>query len=157
MNIYHFDPTLAPEGKTTATVLINTWKDEYWQELVEKDPAAYKKVKKEIGKKVLNILDQKYPGFSQAVEEMDISTPHTVKRYTGNWHGSYEGFAPTPSALMTKVPKEVPGLENCYMIGQWTEPGGGIPSAALDGRNLARKLCKKDNKEFIGDIKEKVQ
>jgi len=149
--VYHFDPTLAPEGKTPVTVLLNTWKDEYWQELAEEVPERYKKEKKRIGEDVLNILEERFPGFSEAVEQIDISTPHTVKRYTNNWHGSYEGFAPTPEALMTKLPKEIPGLDNCYMIGQWTEPGGGIPSAALNGRNITRKLCKKDNKEFFSN------
>ncbi|WP_027340818.1 phytoene desaturase family protein [Halonatronum saccharophilum] len=153
LNVYNFDPTLAPEGKTTVTVLINTWKDQYWQELAEKDYGEYKTIKADLSDKVLNIIDEKFPGFSSTVEKVDVSTPHTVKRYTGNWQGSYEGFAPTPVALMKKLPKEVPELNSCYMIGQWTEPGGGIPSAALDGRNLARRLCKRDKKEFISSRK----
>jgi hypothetical protein len=36
------------------------------------------------------------------------------------------------------------------MIGQWTTAGGGIPTAAVDGRNLAYDLCRKDGKTFIG-------
>lgn len=152
LNVYNFDPTLAPEGKTAVTVLLNTWKDAYWQGLAKKDPDAYKKTKSQIGDEVLKILDNKFPGFSSAVEEIDISTPHTVQRYTGNWHGSYEGFAPTPASMMKKMPKEVPGLNNCHMIGHWTEPGGGIPPAALDGRTLTRNLCKRDNKQFITSI-----
>ncbi|MFW5985846.1 MAG: phytoene desaturase family protein [Halanaerobiales bacterium] len=148
VNVYNFDPALAPEGKTPVTVLINTWEDNYWNDLAEQDPAAYEKTKSQVGEEVLRILDDRFPGFEEAVEEIDISTPHTVQRYTGNWHGSFEGFAPTPEALMKKLPKEVPGLKNCHMIGQWTDPGGGIPPAALDGRNLARKLCKRDNREF---------
>ncbi|MCC5910766.1 MAG: NAD(P)/FAD-dependent oxidoreductase [Clostridiaceae bacterium] len=150
LNVYHFDPTLAPTGKTSVTVLINTWNGDYWKDLAKKDPKAYKEIKSQIAENVLNILDDKFPGFKSAVEVINISTPHTVQRYTGNWHGSYEGFAATPAALMTKLPKEVIGLKNCHMIGHWTEPGGGIPPAALDGRNLARKLCKRDSKQFIG-------
>ena len=152
LRVYHYDPTLAPEGKTAVTVMLNTWKDTYWENLAQEDFEVYKEAKSKIGDKVLGILDDKFPGFSSAVEEIDISTPHTVKRYTGNWHGSYEGFAPTPEALMTNLPKEVPELDNCYMIGHWTEPGGGIPPAALDGRNLARKLCERDSKQFRTSI-----
>ncbi|MGM0445695.1 MAG: phytoene desaturase family protein [Bacillota bacterium] len=152
LNIYNFDPTLAPAGKTTVSVLINTWEDEYWENLKKSDPELYKKTKVELAEKVLDIINNKIPGFKEKVETIDISTPYTVKRYTNNWHGSYEGFAPTPKSLTSKFPKEIKGLENFNMIGQWTEPGGGIPTAALDGRNLARKLCKKDKKAFYSKI-----
>jgi len=152
LNIYNFDPTLAPAGKTTATVIINTWETNYWEQLAEKDFEQYNKIKAEIAEKVLEIINNRIDGFSSAVEKIDVSTPYTVKRYTSNWQGSYEGFAPTPAALMKKMPKEIKGLDNFQMIGQWTEPGGGIPSAALDGRNLCKKLCKEDKIDFNAAI-----
>jgi hypothetical protein len=34
------------------------------------------------------------------------------------------------------------------MIGQWTTPGGGLPTAAKDGRDIAIKLCKEDGRIF---------
>jgi phytoene dehydrogenase-like protein len=154
VNIYNFDPTLAPNGKTAVTVILNTWNDSYWRDLASREPGQYKKTKEKIAETILSILDSRFPGFSQAVEETDVSTPHSVQRYTHNWRGSYEGFAPTPSALMASLPKEVPGLGNCHMVGQWTSPGGGLPPAGLDGRNLAIKLCKKDNKPFKTTIPE---
>ncbi|MFN2340719.1 MAG: phytoene desaturase family protein [Halanaerobium sp.] len=148
LNIYNFDPTLAPAGKTTVTVIINTWKTDYWEQLAKNDYQQYNKIKEDIAEKVLEILDSRIDNFSSAVEKIDVSTPHTVKRYTSNWQGSYEGFAPTPAALMKKLPKEIKGFDNFQMIGQWTEAGGGIPAAALDGRNLCQKLCKKDKIDF---------
>jgi len=41
------------------------------------------------------------------------------------------------------------GLKNFYMAGQWVEPGGGLPSAILSGRNVTQIICKKDKKKFI--------
>jgi phytoene dehydrogenase-like protein len=149
VNIYNFDPLMAPGGKTSVTVILNTWKDSYWKKLATEDPAKYKDTKSQIAEKVLQILDTRFPDFSRAVEKTDVSTPHSVIRYTNNWHGSYEGFAPTPASLMNKLPKEVPGLARCHMVGQWTAPGGGLPPAGMDGRNLAIKLCKRDKKPFI--------
>jgi phytoene dehydrogenase-like protein len=148
LNIYNFDPRLAPAGKTAVTALINTWETDYWQELAENNYPKYKEEKEKIGKEVLKIIDSRIENFSSAVEKIDVSTPHTVKRYTSNWQGSYEGFAPTPASLMKKLPKEIKGLANFYMIGQWTEPGGGIPSAALDGRNVCKKICQKEKTKF---------
>ncbi len=44
--------------------------------------------------------------------------------------------------------KTLPGLENFYMIGQWVEPGGGLPTALRSGRCVAQVICKKDKKNF---------
>ena len=38
--------------------------------------------------------------------------------------------------------------EFAKMVGQWVEPGGGLPAVALSGRNLAQIICKKDKKKF---------
>lgn len=149
LRIYNFDPTLAPEGKTVLTGLFFTWNYSFWQEMKEKDPARYQELKNELADQVMEILEKRIPGFREAVEIIDVSTPYTVHRYTGNWQGSFEGFAPTPETLGKDVPKELPGLSNFYMLGQWTEPGGGLPPAALGGRNLAREFCVRDGKEFV--------
>lgn len=148
--VYNFDPTLAPEGKTILTVILNTWNDQYWSDLAKNNRSKYNNTKEEIRELILEQVTSHFPDIKDSIGVVDVSTPHTVKRYTNNWHGSYEGFAVTPKALMSKLPKEVPGLKNFYMIGQWTTPGGGIPPAALDGRNIAIQLCKKDRKRFIG-------
>ena len=50
---------------------------------------------------------------------------------------------------MKKMSKTLPGLENFYMAGQWVEPGGGMPTAALSGRNAIQIICKKDRKTFV--------
>ncbi|KMQ52780.1 Carotenoid cis-trans isomerase [Chitinispirillum alkaliphilum] len=148
LTIYNFDPTLAPEGKTVITALINTWNDLYWRELAQSDRKKYEQVKKEIEERVLDIIEKKLGSIREFIEVSDVSTPHTVHRYTGNWRGSYEGFGITPETFSAKLPKTLPGLSNFFMIGQWTTPGGGLPPAAKDGRDLAQKICKLDKKKF---------
>ena len=44
--------------------------------------------------------------------------------------------------------KELPGLKNFYMIGQWVESGGGLPPALMSGRGVAQIICKRDHKRF---------
>jgi phytoene dehydrogenase-like protein len=44
--------------------------------------------------------------------------------------------------------KTLPDRHNCYMVGQWVEPGGGLPPAATSGRGIAQILCKRDGKKF---------
>ena len=53
---------------------------------------------------------------------------------------------------MARIKYTLPGLDNFYMVGQWVQPGGGIPSGAMTGRNVTQIICKKDNKKFMTTI-----
>jgi phytoene dehydrogenase-like protein len=78
----------------------------------------------------------------------DIATPVTFHRYTGNWQGSYEGWLLTPRNITLQMKKNLPGLQNFYMIGQWVQPGGGLPSGLMTGYHVIQILCKLDKKRF---------
>jgi phytoene dehydrogenase-like protein len=147
--IYNFDPTLAPEGKTTIVVRIPT-EYEYWARLRENDE-AYKAEKEKIADRIVAILDKRFPGLASDVEMRDVASPTTFVRYTGNWKGSYEGWQVTPSTWrFGKIMKKtLPGLSNFYMAGHWVEPGGGLPPAAMSGRNAIQMICKREKKTFV--------
>lgn len=148
VNVYHYDPTLSPSGKTLITVLINTWEGKKWEDLFQHDKETYEKEKQRIAQEVIDRLDGLVGHIADSIDMVDISTPHSVIRYTGNWQGSFEGFAPTKATLSKTLPKTLVGLKNFAMIGQWTTPGGGLPTAAKDGRDIAIQLCKEDGKPF---------
>jgi len=147
--IYNFDPTLAPAGKTLVTILIPTNYD-YWSALSQNE-ARYKAEKEELADEVIGILERRFPGLASQVEMRDVASPTTFVRYTGNWKGSFEGWQVTPSTwtLGKIMKKTLPGLENFYMAGHWVEPGGGIPAAAMSGRNIIQIVCKKEKKKFV--------
>jgi phytoene dehydrogenase-like protein len=147
--IYNFDPTLAPEGKTCVNVMFESFGFEYWTNLREHDRPQYKKEKQLIADRVIQVLDEKIGNIKENVEVIDVATPATYIRYTNNWRGSYEGWLPAPGALMMNIKKELPGLNNFYMIGQWVEPGGGLPNTIRSGRNVTQIICKRDKKEFV--------
>ena len=147
MQAYNFDPHLAPEGKTVVVVALNSDYDR-WKEL-RRDPERYRAEKEAVADGVLRALEQRLPGVRAKVEMRDVATPVTWERYTGNWRGSYEGWLPTAKTLRLRMSKTLPGLEDFYMIGQWTTPGGGLPPAVSSGRHLAPILCKKDGREFV--------
>jgi len=146
--IYNFDPTLAPEGKTLVTALIPT-DYEYWSALRPNDE-RYKAEKEKVADSVIAILDKRFPGLASQLEMRDVASPTTFVRYTGNWKGSFEGWQVTPKTwnLGQVMKKTLPGLENFYMAGHWVEPGGGIPAAAMSGRNVIQILCKKERMKF---------
>lgn len=143
---YCFDPTLCPENKSVLTITFQTnfkfWKNMYSNE------EFYKKEKDKIAFTVIDKLENHYKGIKEKIEVVDVSTPMTYERYTGNWQGTYEGWLLTNNTMNLKMKKTLPGLKNFYMIGQWVEPGGGIPPAALSGRNVIQIICRNDSKKF---------
>jgi len=148
LRLFNFDPNFAPPGKTSASIMIETHNDEYWTRLAERDPAAYAAEKKAVIASVIAAVDRKIPGFSSWVEVADLATPKTFIRFTNNWHGSYEGWLPTSVSFGKKFPRTIEGLEGFEMVGQWVNPGGGLPPCGIDGRKLAKKLCKKEGRRF---------
>jgi len=144
--IANFDPTLAPQGKSIITLMIET-EYEYWKSL-RADTARYKAEKQAAADTVIGLLDKRFPGLAGQVEMIDVSTPVTFERYTGNWQGSYEGWLITPKTQRLIMKKTLPGLDNFYMVGQWVSPGGGLPTGAMTGREVAQLLCHRDEKKF---------
>ena len=149
IHIYNHDPAMAPEGKTSIIIILNS-EYNYWKKLAE-DINAYKSKKEEIASKITMILEQRYPDISKKIEVIDVATPLTFERYTGNWQGSFEGWLITPAnsyVFMKPMSQQLPGLDNFYMCGQWTEPGGGLPTGIMAGQRLIRKICKEDHRKF---------
>jgi phytoene dehydrogenase-like protein len=47
------------------------------------------------------------------------------------------------------MPIVLPGLSNFYMAGQWVNPGGGLPPAAMSGKKVIKEICKREEKKFV--------
>jgi phytoene dehydrogenase-like protein len=148
LDIYSYDPTFAPLGKTALVAFLYADYD-YWQKLRLEDRDQYKQEKEKVADQVIAFLDTRFPGLATQVEMRDVATPATWERYTGNWRGSWEGWMLTSKVFMTRMSKELPGLKNFYMVGQWVEPGGGTPAVAASGRNAIQIICRRDRKRFI--------
>jgi phytoene dehydrogenase-like protein len=149
VHIYNQDKTLAPAGKTVMTVMLSS-DYSYWKKLSE-DRDAYNRKKEETGKILQDLLEQRFPGISSQIEMMNIATPMTFERYTGNWKGCFEGWLITPlnaNVMMKPMSQTLPGLNDFYMCGQWVEPGGGLPTGVMSGRRLMKKICREDGRKF---------
>jgi phytoene dehydrogenase-like protein len=148
---YSYDPTLAPAGKTVVEVMFPS-NIAYWRPLAE-DPERYEAEKKQVAISVMEQIEKIYPGFTGQVEVVDVATPLTYERYTGNWQGSMEGWMITThnvgSVATGGMKKTLPGLKDFYMIGQWVEPGGGVPTGALSARSILQIICHNDKKSFV--------
>lgn len=150
IEIFNFDQTLAPSGKTVIKVNFNSNYD-YWKEL-SANPENYHVHKHQLADTVAEKLEKRFPGFMAQIEAVDVVTPVSVE----HWTGGFRGFAqpwPAPAELAKEINKNgvsrtLPGLQNFYMVGQWAAGTFGISTVCLMGRNLMRELCKKENKGF---------
>lgn len=138
---FDFDKDAAPGGKSSVMVMLGAPLD-YWQNLRDTDHEEYKKRKQLLAGDIAAALEERIPGFKDAIRVMDVATPATYMHLTNVYRGSYEGFAPIPSLVARNIQKTVPGLKNLYLCGQWTTPGGGICTAVNDGRIIANKIAK---------------
>jgi phytoene dehydrogenase-like protein len=148
LRVFNYDPTLAPAGKTALGVTLGA--DWAWWSQQDRRSESYKQEKARIASQVVAALDRRFPGLASQVEVVDVATPLTLQRYTGNWKGSFEGWAPTveEGGMRLTMKSTLPGLDNFWMVGQWVSPGGGVPSGLMTGRNLAQVLCKRDGLVF---------
>ncbi|MDD1712660.1 MAG: NAD(P)/FAD-dependent oxidoreductase [Methanoregulaceae archaeon] len=146
MNHSH-DPTLAPPGKAVLSLFFET-DYAYWEQ-VPYQTDAYREEKDRIGTQILDAMEEFYPGIRDNVEIIDIATPHTFVRYTGNWKGSYEGWLWTKESMNLTLPQVLPGLRSFYLAGQWVAPGGGLPGAALSARKAVQLICKAEGRRFV--------
>ena len=147
VRIQNYDPTLAPRGHSVIYMILETGY-EYWKDLYAEDRERYDAEKQELALRVIRRLEKRYPGLEADVEMVDVATPVTFESYTGNWRASWEGWLPTPDNLMARMSRTLPGLENFYMVGQWVQPGGGLPSGVMTGREVVGMICKQDGRRF---------
>ncbi|MBN1464853.1 NAD(P)/FAD-dependent oxidoreductase [candidate division KSB1 bacterium] len=143
-----FDKGTAPASKTALEVWYATDYD-YWQNIA-KDRIAYEAEKARIAEETADALEKRWPGFRSRIEMTDVPTPVTYARYTSNWQGSPDGwYITTENMMKQRMRRTLPGLENLYMVGQWTAPFTGTVMAALSGRQLIQILCRKERRPFI--------
>jgi phytoene dehydrogenase-like protein len=150
---YCFDKTLAPEGKSVLECSFMVEDYEHWENLAQ-DRKAYDHEKEKIAVRVANELERRYTGFKKALEVVDVVTPMTYVRYTGNWKGTFMTWVIPPDKVKKyrMVKKTVPGLDNFWLSGMWVMPPGGVPTGAMTSRDIIQLMCKKDKKAFKTSI-----
>ncbi|WP_373524761.1 phytoene desaturase family protein [Nostoc sp.] len=149
---YCFDPSLAPLGKSVLIVVLTTNYD-YWQRIYGR--SIYDAEEIQESQILIDLLERFYPGIRSDIEFVDVATPLTYERYTGNWQGSSCGWLLTKQTLPLSIkglPKTLPKLRNFYSIGQWVEPGGSVPVVAMSGRNVIQQICLEDKRVFRAKI-----
>jgi all-trans-retinol 13,14-reductase len=80
------------------------------------------------------------PGLSSMIDVIEIGTPLTNRRYTGNPEGAIYGYEQSlANAFMTRLPNTTP-FKGLYLASAWTNPGGGYQPCLQSGTTAAQRL-----------------
>ena len=123
------------KGVLTMTYIDNY---DYWKD----DKEEYKKQKIEITKKMVERLCKYYPKIREHIVVLELGTPKTMERYTGNPKGAVYGYTQTVKQAGKFRFKNQTSIENLSFVGAWTSPGGGYEGSISGGITEAIRISK---------------
>ena len=135
------DKTLAPAGKGTLTCLTtaNIAYGERWKtgpnDARGPEYAEFKQGYADV--LIDRVAAALSPELRAHIDLVDVATPITHRRYTGNRDGSIMGGRPTRANMRNKIAHYKTPVENLLLSGHWAEYGGGVPAAVRAGSNAA--------------------
>lgn len=148
MQIYGFDPSMAPKGKGVIKAeLVSSYS--YWKKLAE-NRADYEAEKQKVTKQVVAILEKHFPGITNQIEVTDVPTLLTWEHFMGGTHGFCNGPSKNfgLGSFLHTSGNTVPGLENFYFAGVWATSMGATFMNALSGKKAVEAICKKEKIKF---------
>ncbi len=129
------DEEFSPPG--TASVVITTLA--YAKPWLKLSPSEYIKTKNLLAERFISLAEKIAPGLRQHIEVMEVATPITNIRYTGNPGGSIIGFDENYQGTgQDHLPNRGP-LDGLYFAGAWVNIGGGFETCIVSGYMAARE------------------
>ncbi|MDD5428139.1 MAG: NAD(P)/FAD-dependent oxidoreductase [Candidatus Omnitrophica bacterium] len=130
-----YDESAAPKNMSAMEVF------QIWDFPGKSGAADYKKYKKEIERKMLEKVVGIIPDIKDSLVVIDSATPVTIERYTANRNGAAYGWAMTPGQYdRNDIMSDGLADAGIYLVGHWTNPGGGVLAAAISGYSVSRKM-----------------
>lgn len=143
-NVIHhtaMDPSLAPPGKSIIATIRGEY-DDNWKDLSEEEYRAKKEV---LTEEIISSLNERYPGLRDHIEVIEVATPNTMKRFTNNHTGAFNGFALSVDRVKMfdgGIPFETP-VKGLYLANAWAGAvGGGFAGSVPVGFTLAQSISR---------------
>ncbi|MGM0505315.1 MAG: phytoene desaturase family protein [Bacteroidota bacterium] len=148
------DKSLIPKGKGLITLYMPAYLDYKNNWLTEKKSEghfirtdSYKKLKQEIAEILIQRVEEKLSiDIKSHILFIDVSTPITYLRYTGNKNGTMMGARPGKENMKAGIAHYQTPIKNLLLGGHWADLGGGVPICVKSAANAVLLLLKKENK-----------
>jgi all-trans-retinol 13,14-reductase len=137
------DPSAAKKGKFMLS-LVQLHPFNYWTKYQNAYDAGnkeeYNKEKDRLAGALIKRAEKIIPTISKHIEVIEIATPLTLKRFTGNPKGACYGWANTvkqfsPLNRVMKMP-----VKNLYMSSAWSFPGEGYGATIACGYRVGKQI-----------------
>ncbi len=147
---YNHEPDFAPQGCSVYTCDINQFPEDYevWDAL-SRDLQSYRQEKQRIGEAVRKAMETRFPEMQGKLQVLDVVTPKTYERWCNAYRGGFMAFIPTVGAKSMEHSGKIKGIRNLRLTGQWLQPPGGLPVAAVTGKQTVMRLCRDEGIRFV--------
>lgn len=120
---------------------------------VYRRPSYWRARKQQMLERIVAYADRRaIPGLSRYILCKEAATPHTLQRYTLNYHGAAYGWAGIPSQIIRSDFRKPSALANLYCTGHWTTFGVGVSGVAYTGFETANSVLKKYNSNRAAEL-----
>lgn len=131
------DPSLAPAGHHIIHTFTPSWVEE-WQGL---SPSEYTQRKETAAEKLIDRLEQIFPGLNQGLDFMEIGTPRSHRRFLGREDGTYGPIPRQKLWGLLGMPFNRTAVPGLYCVGDSTFPGQGLNAVAFSGFACAHRVA----------------
>ncbi|MCX8170579.1 MAG: NAD(P)/FAD-dependent oxidoreductase [Candidatus Bathyarchaeota archaeon] len=128
------DPSLAPEGKASITILAGA----SYHDFPQRGTEEYYIRKNEVAQTLIRKAEKIIPGLSERIIVKDAATPRTLERYTSMPEGAIYAF---DQSIGIRRPYFKTPIKGLYLAGASTFPGGGIEAVTISGIICANDIC----------------
>jgi len=128
------DPSLAPKGKSSVTILTGA----NYRDFPERGTEEYSRKKRRMTEELIRKAEKVIPGLSRHIIVQDAATPKTFERYTSMPEGALYSF---DQSIGTKRPYFKTPIKGLYLASASTFPGGGIEAVVISGIICANDIC----------------
>jgi phytoene dehydrogenase-like protein len=128
-----YEPAMAPPGGHIVIV----------QKLTDIDYRAindWPAHKAAVEQYIMANLERVMPGFSEKIIVKLSASALTSYNFTLNHHGAMLGWEMSPDQLGECRPGITSPIRNLYLVGHWTQPGGGITPVIISAMQVAKAV-----------------
>jgi len=131
------DPDLAPEGYHIIHTFTPHWID-FWQGL---SAAEYEQQKEAAAGRIIERLEQIFPGLDAKLDYMEIGTPRTHQKFLNRDNGTYGPIPQRKLLGLLPMPFNRTSIPGLYCVGDSTFPGQGLNAVAFSGFACAHRIA----------------
>lgn len=139
----------APEGCTAVTSICSGDSYDFWKKC--KEAGTYETEKEKLAFAYIEAISTQFPEMKGKIAVWDVATPLTYERYLRSYKGSWM-TGQGKGEKMSVYPSKPESIQKVYFASHRLMPPGGLPCAAMMGRQAVQYLCMDTNTVFQGNI-----